>query len=107
MKAAIVRGAGQGPVYGDFVEPVATVAEHRVAVSAAAISHVVKSRASGRHYGSAGQLPVRRRDRRRGPARRRDAGSFFCCRVRPIGSMAERTGVPGSGACPCPMVSMT
>jgi NADPH:quinone reductase-like Zn-dependent oxidoreductase len=57
MKAAIVLKAGQTPIYGDFDEPVASDDETRVAVTAAAISQVVKSRASGTHYSSRGQLP--------------------------------------------------
>ena len=57
MKAAIVRGAGQTPVYGDFAEPVLSSGEWRIAVTAAAISNVVKSRASGAHYSSSGQFP--------------------------------------------------
>lgn len=54
MKAALVLGAGQAPVYGDFSEPLPSSGESSVAVTAAAISHVVKSRASGKHYGSSG-----------------------------------------------------
>ena len=56
MKAAIVLGAGQTPVYGDFREPQPSPNNPRIAVTAAAMSHVVKSRASGTHYGS-GQFP--------------------------------------------------
>jgi hypothetical protein len=56
MKAAIVRGAGQTPVYGDFVEPVPSSGESRITVTAAAISQVVKSRASGSHYSPSGQF---------------------------------------------------
>jgi NADPH:quinone reductase-like Zn-dependent oxidoreductase len=57
MKAAIVLAAGQTPIYGDFNEPIPSDNETRVVVTAAAISHVVKSRASGTHYSSAGQFP--------------------------------------------------
>ena len=57
MKAAIVLGAGQTPVYGDFNEPLPSSGESRVTVTAAAISHVVRSRASGAHYSSSGQFP--------------------------------------------------
>ena len=57
MKAAIVRGAGQTPVYGDFAEPAPSSGENRVTVTAAALSHIVKSRASGAHYSSSGQFP--------------------------------------------------
>ncbi len=57
MKAAIVRKAGQVPVYEDFETPVASSGESLVFVSAAAVSQVVKSRASGMHYSSGHQFP--------------------------------------------------
>ena len=57
MKAAVVLEAGSPPVYGDFQEPVAGAGETIVAVSAAALSHVTRARASGTHYSSAGELP--------------------------------------------------
>lgn len=57
MKAAIVTKAGQLPVYGDFAEPVATDNAQRIVVKAAALSHLVKNRASGKHYSASGQYP--------------------------------------------------
>lgn len=95
MKAAIVRGAGQTPVYGDFAEPALSDGENSVAVTAAAVSHVVKSRASGTHYSSLGQFPFvvgidgvgRSRDGRR---------VYFFLPKAPYGSMAERTVVPSA-----------
>ena len=57
MKAAIVLEAGKTPVYGDFKEPVPGNGEVRVNVIAAALSNVVRSRASGTHYSSSGDLP--------------------------------------------------
>jgi NADPH:quinone reductase-like Zn-dependent oxidoreductase len=88
MKAAIVRKAGQTPIYGDFDEPIASDDETRVAVTAAAISQVVKSRASGSHYSSTGQFPFvvgvdgvgRLQDGRR---------VYFVLPQAPYGSMAE------------------
>jgi NADPH:quinone reductase-like Zn-dependent oxidoreductase len=88
MKAAIVLKAGQTPIYGDFDEPIASDDETRVAVTAAAISQVVKSRASGTHYSSRGQLPFvvgidgvgRLEDGRR---------VYFVLPQAPYGSMAE------------------
>ncbi|MGA7809569.1 quinone oxidoreductase family protein [Bradyrhizobium sp.] len=93
MKAAIVQTAGQTPVYGDFAEPVPCSGENRIAVTAAAISPLVKSRASGTHYSSSGSLPFvvgidgvgRRDDGRR---------VYFVLPRAPYGSMAERTAVP-------------
>lgn len=57
MKAAIVRRAGQSPVYGDFPEPVPEPGDNRISV-AAAISNVARSRASGAHYNSTGEFPA-------------------------------------------------
>ena len=90
MKAAIVRGAGQTPVYGEFSEPVPSEGESRIAVTAAAISPVVKSRAAGTHYSSSGQFPfVVGID----GVGRLDDGSrvYFLLPRAPYGSMAERT----------------
>jgi NADPH:quinone reductase-like Zn-dependent oxidoreductase len=93
MKAAIILGAGQTPVYGDFSEPTPTEGESRIAVTAAAISHVVKSRASGAHYSSSGEFPfVVGID----GVGRLDDGSrvYFIGPRAPHGSMAERTVTP-------------
>jgi NADPH:quinone reductase-like Zn-dependent oxidoreductase len=57
MKAALVQQAGATPVYADFTEPVATEGVVRVAVVASALSHVTKSRASGKHYSASAKLP--------------------------------------------------
>ncbi len=92
MKAAIVPGAGQAPVYGDFSEPRPSSGESRVTVTAAALSPVVKSRASGAHYSSSGQFPFvvgidgvgRLDDGRR---------VYFVLPKAPHGGMAERTVV--------------
>jgi len=92
MKAAIVRGPGQNPVYGEFEEPVAAAGEERVAVSAAAVSHLAKARAAGAHYSATARFPLvpgidgvgRRDDGRR--------VYFFLPRA-PFGSMAEKTVV--------------
>lgn len=95
MKAAIVQGAGQAPVFRDFEEPVPTEGENRIAVTAAAVSQNVKSRASGRHYSSTDQFPFvvgidgvgRRDDGRR---------VYFVMPRAPFGSMAERTVAPSA-----------
>jgi NADPH:quinone reductase-like Zn-dependent oxidoreductase len=95
MKAAIVKGAGQTPVYGEFDDPVPAEGESRIAVAAAAVSQVVKSRASGAHYSSSGQFPfVVGID----GVGRLDDGSrvYFVMPRAPYGSMAERTVVPSA-----------
>jgi NADPH:quinone reductase-like Zn-dependent oxidoreductase len=95
MKAAIVVEAGQRPIYGDFREPVPANGEVLVTVSAAALSNVVKSRASGTHYSSSGQTPFvvgidgvgRLDDGRR---------VYFALPEAPFGSMSEKTVIPPS-----------
>ncbi|MCW3060724.1 MAG: quinone oxidoreductase protein [Capsulimonas sp.] len=57
MKAAIVTEVGKTPIYGDFKNPVAINGENRIDVTAAALSHLVRGRASGSHYSSSGELP--------------------------------------------------
>jgi len=95
MKAAIVLAAGQAPVYGDFREPVPSPGENRIAVTAAALSPVVKSRASGTHYSASGAFPfVVGID----GVGRLDDGSrvYFVLPKAPFGGMAERTIVPSA-----------
>jgi NADPH:quinone reductase-like Zn-dependent oxidoreductase len=90
MKAAIVMEVGKTPIYGDFREPVPANGEVLVTVSAAALSNVVKSRASGTHYSSSGQTPFvvgidgvgRLEDGRR---------VYFALPEAPFGSMSEKT----------------
>ena len=70
MKAAIVAQAGSLPVYSDFPEPAPSSGECSIAVSAAALSPVVKARVSGAHYSARGRLPLCRGHRWRRTARR-------------------------------------
>ena len=90
MKAAIVVEAGKLPIYGDFREPVPTDKEAGITVTAASLSHITRSRASGTHYSSpeamsfvvgvdgTGRLENGRR-------------VYFMLPVAPFGSMAEQT----------------
>ncbi len=57
MKAAMVVELGRAPVYGDFADPVPAAGQTLIRVTAASISHVTKSRASGAHYSADGALP--------------------------------------------------
>jgi NADPH:quinone reductase-like Zn-dependent oxidoreductase len=101
MKAAIVWGSGLTPVYGDFADPLASSGEERIAVTAAAISQVVKSRASGTHYSSSDQFPfVVGID----GVGRLDDGSrvYFVLPKAPYGSMAEQAVVPSAQCLPLP-----
>ncbi|WP_137930169.1 quinone oxidoreductase family protein [Mesorhizobium comanense] len=98
MKAAIVPEAGRTPVYGDVPEPAVGPGEQLVHVSAAAVSHVVKSRASGTHYSSSGRFPfVVGVD---GVGRLENGRRVYF--VAPGGSMAERAAVPSAYCLPLP-----
>jgi NADPH:quinone reductase-like Zn-dependent oxidoreductase len=93
MKAAAVMHAGQSPVYADFDEPVATQGHALIDVSAAALSHVTRAKASGKHYSSSDAYPfVAGVD---GVGTREDGSRvyFFGPRA-PFGGLAERTLVP-------------
>jgi NADPH:quinone reductase-like Zn-dependent oxidoreductase len=92
MKAAIVVEAGKTPIYGEFREPMPASGEVLVTVSAAALSNVVKSRASGTHYSSSEELPfivgidgVGRLDN--------GCRVYFVLPRAPYGSMSEKTVV--------------
>jgi NADPH:quinone reductase-like Zn-dependent oxidoreductase len=58
MKAAIVTGPNQVPVYGDFQEPSPQPGHELITVKASALSNLAKSRASGEHYSSSGLYPM-------------------------------------------------
>jgi NADPH:quinone reductase-like Zn-dependent oxidoreductase len=93
--------AGQPPIYGEFKEPVPAHGEVQVTVSAAALSNVVKSRASGAHYSSSGELPFvvgidgvgRLDDGRR---------VYFVLPKAPFGSMSQKTVIRPSQYVPLP-----
>ena len=101
MKAAVVQAAGKSPIYADFAAPVPAPGEHRVTVTAAALSQVVKSRASGAHYSSPGRFPfVVGID---GVGRLDDQTRvYFVLPTAPYGSMAEQTVVPAAQCLPLP-----
>lgn len=90
MKAAVVLGSGRIPVYGDFEKPEPRDGEQSIAVTAAALSPVVKSRASGAHYSASGAYPfVAGID---GVGRLDDGRRvYFILPRAPFGSMAERS----------------
>jgi NADPH:quinone reductase-like Zn-dependent oxidoreductase len=95
MKAALVLQAGQAPVYGDFPEPDPSEGENRIAVTAASLSHVTRSRASGAHYSTSGQIPFVVGIDGVG----RDASGrriYFALPTAPFGSMAEQSRVKAS-----------
>lgn len=95
MKAAIVSEVGQPPIYGDFPEPMPAEGEIHIAVTAAALSHVTRSRAEGAHYSSsAKQTFVAGID---GVGRLTDGRRvYFVLPTPPFGSLAEQTIVKSS-----------
>jgi len=101
MKAAIIVEPGKAPIYGHFNDPLPAPDEVLITVSAAALSNVVKSRASGKHYSSSGNLPFvvgidgvgRLPDGRR---------VYFVLPKPPFGSMSEQTVVALSQCIPLP-----
>jgi NADPH:quinone reductase-like Zn-dependent oxidoreductase len=95
MKAAIVLHPNQPPVYADFETPVAAPGENSVTVTAAALSQVVRSRASGAHYSFSGKYPfVVGVD---GVGRLDDGCRvYFALPEAPYGSMAEKAVIKAS-----------
>lgn len=57
MRAAVVNILGQPPQFQEFPDPVAGENEVLVQVRAAGLHPIVKGRASGAHYWSAGEVP--------------------------------------------------
>jgi NADPH:quinone reductase-like Zn-dependent oxidoreductase len=101
MKAAIVSGPNQVPVYGDFKEPVAQAGHELITVKASALSNLAKGRASGEHYSSSGQYPMvvgvdgvglTTSGRR----------VYFVMPQAPFGAMAEKVLVPSENCFPLP-----
>ncbi len=92
MKAAIITETGKTPVYGDFRDPEAQSGEELITMSAAALSHFTKGRATGAHYSSDQVFPAvvgadgvgRTQDGRR---------VYFVLPEAPFGAMAEKTQV--------------
>lgn len=90
MNAALVESFDKPPHYGVFREPIANDGEKVVTVSAVGLHPIVKSLASGKHYGSTGQFPfVPGLD---GVGRLDDGTKvYFGAPRSPFGSFAERT----------------
>src|SRR5580700_9484683 len=101
MKAAVITKPGRPPSFVDFDDPVLQVDEELIIVTASALSHVTKSRASGSHYASPGSLPAvvgidgvgRTQDGRR---------VYFMLPKEPFGGMAEKVVVKMDHCIPLP-----
>jgi NADPH:quinone reductase-like Zn-dependent oxidoreductase len=101
MKAAIVSEAGAVPEYGDFPEPAVREGYGLVELVASGLHPVVRSIASGRHYGSTGAWPlVPGLD---AVARTPDGDLVFTGFIEPpYGTMAERMASPAALRVPLP-----
>lgn len=101
MKAALVSAAGARPALGELDAPTASEGETLIRVSSAAISQLVKARASGAHYSASGPYPFivgvdgvgRTDDGRR---------VYFVLPRPPYGSMADYTVVDARLCVPVP-----
>ncbi len=58
MRAAVVNVLGEAPKYQEFRDPEPAEGEVLIQVRAAGLHPVVKARASGQHYSSAGAVPL-------------------------------------------------
>ena len=101
MKAAVVRAFDRPPVYGEFDDPVPGSDEIILTVTAAALTPLVKTQASGKHYSSGSALPfVPGTD---GVGRLPGGGRvYFAFPRAPFGAMAERTTVKSALCVPLP-----
>jgi NADPH:quinone reductase-like Zn-dependent oxidoreductase len=101
MKAAVVKGPGQKPVYTDFSEPTARDGEEVIFVRASALSPVAKARASGSHYSADGQFPaVAGTD---GVGRTTEGRRvYFVLPEAPFGALAEKSLVKVQQCIPLP-----
>ena len=101
MKAAVVRAAGQAPVYAEFDAPRPGAGQVVVQVSASALSRLTRARASGQHYSFDGGWPfVAGVD---GVGRLEDGRRvFFAFPTPPFGAMATTVVIDPANCAPVP-----
>ena len=58
MKAAVVLGPHQTPIYGEFADPAPREGLSVIRVAASALSNATRARATGSHYSLAGAFPL-------------------------------------------------
>jgi NADPH:quinone reductase-like Zn-dependent oxidoreductase len=101
MKAAILYSADSVPVYGDYAEPAAGSGRQIAELVAAAIHHVTRSVAAGRHYGSGDAYPLI--PGLNAVARTADGQLVFTASAPPpYGTFAERIASPDAMRFPLP-----
>lgn len=101
MKAAVVLGPNQTPIYGDFDDPTLEDGFTIVEVAASALSNATRARATGSHYSLAGNFPLVPGIDGVG---RTDSGQRvgFLLPEAPFGGMAEKTLVRNALCLPIP-----
>jgi len=101
MKAAVVKGAGESPLYMECEAPHARPGHRLVDMTASALSRLAQGRASGTHYSSGSGYPfVVGVD---GVGRLDDGQRVYIFGApAPFGTMAERTIVPDAQCVPLP-----
>ena len=101
MKAAIVQGPNQIPVYGEFEDPSPGQGVTVIHVAASALSNATRARAAGSHYSMTGGFPLVPGIDGVG---RDDTGQRlgFLLPQAPFGGMAEMTVVPDALCLPIP-----
>jgi NADPH:quinone reductase-like Zn-dependent oxidoreductase len=101
MRAAVVHSFNAPPSYTEFPDPVASEGEVAVTVTAAGLHRIVRSLASGSHYGSTGELPfIPGVD---GVGRLASGARVLFGALRsPFGTFAERAAAPGYMLIPLP-----
>lgn len=93
MKAAVVKGMGESPVFAEFDAPTALNDHCLIDVTACALSHVTRARAAGAHYSSAQSYPFVAGVDGTGRLENGQRVYFFAPRA-PFGAMAERSLAP-------------
>ena len=101
MKAAVVLGPNQTPIYSQFNEPPLQDGARVIHVTASALSNATRARATGNHYSLAGGFPlVPRID---GVGRTANGARIgFLLPEPPFGGMAEKTLVREALCLPVP-----
>jgi NADPH:quinone reductase-like Zn-dependent oxidoreductase len=103
MHAAVVNAWGDAPEYSEFSLPPPTDSQVRIKVVAAGVHTLVRSRAAGKHFSTAGKNPphIPGVD---GVGTVAETGElvYFNCLMAPTGSLAEEINVNKSDIFPLP-----
>jgi NADPH:quinone reductase-like Zn-dependent oxidoreductase len=101
MKAAIVTGPNQTPIYGDFKDPAPQPGQELITVAASALSNFAKARASGEHFSATGQYPLVAGVDGVG-TNEKGQRLYFLLPTAPFGAMAKKVLVKSENCFPLP-----